>query len=108
MEYGTSSQTCSWLVSVATTPPGACPALSLLPPPGTRSYLNAAVVLGGAFGFTLPRSVAMFSIVYWGREAFERLAAGQGDITLHVLVLLIQGAVMYAIGVWLFNRRMTV
>ncbi len=64
--------------------------------------------LGGAFGFTLPRSVAMFSIVYWGREAFERLAAGQGDITLHLLVLLIQGAVMYAVGVWLFNRRMTV
>ncbi len=62
-------------------------------------------VLGGAFGFILPRAASMFSIVYWGREAFQKLAAGQTDIGLNLLVLLAQGAAMYAVGVLLFNRR---
>jgi ABC-type transport system involved in multi-copper enzyme maturation permease subunit len=65
-------------------------------------------VVGGAFGFTLPRAVSIFSIVYWGREAFQTLAAGESGIGLNLAVLLIQGVVMYVVGVWLFNRRFEV
>lgn len=65
-------------------------------------------VLGGAFGFTLPRAVSVFSIVFWGREAFQKLAAGDSDIGLNLLVLVVQGVLMYVIGLWLFNRRFEV
>jgi ABC-type Na+ efflux pump permease subunit len=68
----------------------------------------ALAALGGAFGFALPRAVAMFSLIYWGRDAFERLAAGQGGIGLHVLVLAVQGIVLFIIGIVLFNRRFKV
>jgi len=65
-------------------------------------------VLGGAFGFTLPKAAAIFSIVFWGREAFQKLAAGDSNIGLNLLVLLVQGAVMYGLGVLLFSRRFEV
>jgi ABC-type Na+ efflux pump permease subunit len=68
--------------------------------------LNIALgVLGGAFGFQLPRSVAQFSLIYWARDAFDLLASGRGDVSLNVLVLFAEGAVMFAIGLFLFNRR---
>jgi ABC-type transport system involved in multi-copper enzyme maturation permease subunit len=71
-----------------------------------NSVLNIALaVLGGAFGFSLPKSISQFSLVYWGRNAFDLLAAGQSDIGLNVLVLAVQGVVMFAIGIVLFNRR---
>jgi ABC-2 type transport system permease protein len=70
------------------------------------SVLNIALgVLGGAFGFQLPRSVAQVSLIYWARDAFDLLAAGRGDISLNVLVLFAEGAVLFAIGLFLFNRR---
>ena len=62
-------------------------------------------VLGGAFGFLLPTAVAVFSLVFWGREAFQSLALGDSDIGLNMLVLAGLGLVMYVIGVILFNRR---
>lgn len=65
-------------------------------------------VLGGAFGFTLPESVSRFSMLYWGRMAFEHLASGQGEIGTSVLVLTGQGVVMFLIGLFLFNRRFEV
>lgn len=65
-------------------------------------------VLGGAFGFTLPQAASVFSIVYWGRDAFQKLAAGEPDVGLNLLVLVGQGLVMYVLGVWLFNRRFEV
>ncbi len=65
-------------------------------------------VLGGAFGFTLPRVVSAVSIVYWGREAFQKMADGQLDIGLNLVVLLSQGVLMYLLGIWLFNRRFEV
>jgi hypothetical protein len=68
--------------------------------------LNIALgVLGGAFGFQLPRSVAQFSLIYWARSAFDLLASGRGDVSLNVLVLFAEGAVMFALGLFLFNRR---
>ncbi|MEK6587483.1 MAG: ABC transporter permease [Chloroflexota bacterium] len=65
-------------------------------------------VLGGAFGFTLPKVAAVFSIVFWGREAFQKLAAGNVDIGVNLLVLVVQGGLMYAVGVLLFTRRFEV
>jgi ABC-2 type transport system permease protein len=71
--------------------------------------LNIALgVLGGAFGFQLPRSVAQVSLIYWARDAFDILASGRGDISLNVLVLFAEGAVMFAIGLILFNRKFEV
>ena len=68
----------------------------------------AMAVLGGAFGFQLPRAVAQFSLLYWGTDAFTKLANAQGDITLNLLVLLIFGVGMFTIGFWLFNRRLNI
>ena len=73
------------------------------------SVLNIALgVLGGAFGFQLPRSIAQVSLIYWARDAFDVLAAGRGDVSLNILVLFAEGAVMFAIGLVLFNRRFEV
>jgi ABC-2 type transport system permease protein len=73
------------------------------------SVINIALgVLGGAFGFQLPRSVAQVSLIYWARNAFDILASGRGDISLNVLVLFAEGAVMFMIGLFLFNRRFEV
>jgi ABC-2 type transport system permease protein len=73
------------------------------------SVLNIALgVLGGAFGFQLPRSIAQLSLIYWARDAFDVLAAGRGDVALNILVLFVEGAVMFALGLVLFNRRFEV
>jgi ABC-2 type transport system permease protein len=70
------------------------------------SVLNISLgVLGGAFGFELPRSVSAVSIIYWGRDAFDVLAAGRGDVTLNIVVLAASGLAMFALGLVLFNRR---
>jgi ABC-type Na+ efflux pump permease subunit len=70
------------------------------------SVLNIALgVLGGAFGFQLPQSIAQFSLIYWARDAFDLLAAGRGDISLNLVVLFAQGAALFAIGLFLFNRK---
>jgi ABC-2 type transport system permease protein len=70
------------------------------------SVLNMALgILGGAFGFQLPRSVAQFSLVFWARNAFDLLAAGRGDIWPNILVLLAEGVVMFGIGLFFFNRK---
>jgi ABC-type Na+ efflux pump permease subunit len=70
------------------------------------SVLNIAFgVLGGAFGFTLPRAISAFSILYWGREAFERLAAGRTDIGVNLAVLYGLGGLMFIVGLVLFDRR---
>ena len=62
-------------------------------------------VLGGAFGFLLPTALAVFSLVFWGREAFQSLALGDSGIGLNLLVLSVLGVIMYVIGVILFNKR---
>jgi ABC-2 type transport system permease protein len=73
------------------------------------SVLNIALgVLGGAFGFQLPRTIAQVSLIYWARDAFDLLAAGRGDVALNILVLSAEGAVMFALGLVLFNRRFEV
>ena len=70
------------------------------------SVLNIGLgVLGGAFGFQLPRSMAQFSLVFWARDAFDLLAAGRGEIWLNILVLFAQGLLFYGIGLFFFTRK---
>ncbi len=68
----------------------------------------ALAILGGTFGFVLPKEIGMFSFIYWGRTAFEKLATGQGDILLNVVILVAEGAILFTIGVLVFNRRFEV
>ncbi len=63
-------------------------------------------VLGGAFGFSLPVQAAQFSLIYWGVDAFTKLASGQTDIALNLLVLMAQGLALFLVGMWLFKRRL--
>jgi ABC-2 type transport system permease protein len=73
------------------------------------SVLNIALgVLGGGFGFQLPKAVSQFSFIYWGRDAFEKLAAGVGDTNLNLLVLFVEGVILFLIGLYLFNRKFEV
>jgi ABC-2 type transport system permease protein len=73
------------------------------------SVVNIALaVLGGAFGVQLPRVAAQFSMIYWSTDAFHKLADGEGDIGLNLLVLAVQGAIMFGIGFWLFNQRLDI
>jgi ABC-type transport system involved in multi-copper enzyme maturation permease subunit len=68
----------------------------------------AMAFLGGAFGFQLPESIARFSLLYWGTNAFQKLASNQTDIWLNVLVLSAFGVVLFGIGFWFFNRRLDI
>lgn len=63
-------------------------------------------VLGGSFGFSLPPAVAQISPIYSGVTAFQKLANGQGDIGLNLLVLLGEGVILFLLGTWLFRRRL--
>ena len=62
-------------------------------------------VLGGSFGFALPEQTARFSLIYWGVDAFMKLANAQTDVTVNLLVLIAQGIVLFLLGAWLFKRR---
>jgi ABC-type multidrug transport system permease subunit len=61
--------------------------------------------IGGAFSIPLPPEVARLSPVYWASDAFRQLAAGNADIALNLLVLLVLGGIGFSLGAWLFNRR---
>ena len=65
----------------------------------------ALAVLGGAFGFALPDQAARFSLIYWGVDAFMKLANAQTDFALNLLVLFGQGILLFLLGTWLFKRR---
>jgi hypothetical protein len=62
-------------------------------------------VAGGAFGFSVPSPFRELSMIYWGTDAFTTLAQGGTDIALNLAILLAQGLVFFAIGLYLFNRR---
>jgi ABC-type Na+ efflux pump permease subunit len=67
----------------------------------------AMAILGGSFGFSLG-DAEKFSIIYWGRSAYQALAAGSNDIAMNLLILTIAGAILFAIGAWFFNKRVEV
>ena len=66
---------------------------------------STLAALGGVFGFSLPLFASQFSPIYWGTNAFSKLAQGNPDIGLNLIILLVQGSVMFIIGTWLFSRR---
>jgi ABC-2 type transport system permease protein len=63
-------------------------------------------VLGGSFGFSLPQAVSQLSLIYWGVDAYQKLARGQMELAPNLLVLFGQGIVLFVVGAWLFKRRM--
>ncbi len=75
--------------------------------------LNIAMgIVGGAFVavFGLPwiRPLQWFSLVYWGADAFTKLSIGDYQVGLNIAVLTLQGAVMFLIGLFIFNRRLDI
>lgn len=73
---------------------------------GTLTAIGMAM-LGGGFGFQI-ESLEQLSIIYWGTDAYLKLSGGSTDIGMNLLVLLIVGGILFAIGSWLFNRRIEV
>jgi len=65
-------------------------------------------LLGGAFGFVPSEALSRFSLIYWGTNAFQKLAANQTDVGLNLVVLLGFFVVLFGIGFWLFNRRLDI
>jgi ABC-type Na+ efflux pump permease subunit len=62
--------------------------------------------LSGSFGFALPATAARFSPIWWGVDALRKLASGEPDVGLHLLVLFAVGGLFAAIGTYFFRRRM--
>jgi ABC-2 type transport system permease protein len=66
-------------------------------------------MLGGAFfqvqALGSLEFITRLSIVRWGSEAFSKLASGDGDIWVNVIFLALIGTVLFAISLWVFNRR---
>jgi len=54
----------------------------------------------------LLRSKAWFSLIFWGVDAFTKLANSETDIAINLLVLFGQGIALFLLGAWLFKRRM--
>ena len=73
---------------------------------GTMVNMGLAL-LGGAFGFRLGE-FSKLSLIFWGVDGFEALSTGDTAIVLNLLVLLVQGLVLFSVGSWLFNRRVQV
>jgi ABC-2 type transport system permease protein len=67
------------------------------------SMIMAAI--GGAFGFRVSGPVRYASVVYWGTDVFEKLAAGDGEIWLDLAVLAGFGVVSFVVALTLFTRR---
>lgn len=69
-------------------------------------------MLGGAFfqvqALGSLEFVTRLSIVRWGSEAFSKLASGDGDIGVNVIFLTLIGVLLFAISLWVFNRRQDV
>mgnify|MGYP005844270713 CR=1 FL=1 len=69
-------------------------------------------VFGGAFFNTsaIPAlaPLSRLTVVYWGSDAMQKLSLGMTDIGTNVLVLFGLGAVMFAVGVVIFSRRLNV
>jgi ABC-type Na+ efflux pump permease subunit len=63
-------------------------------------------LLGGAFGFAVPEPFSYLSLIYWGRVGFQDISAGDlGDIPLILTVLVVQGAILFGIGVAMFRSQ---
>lgn len=65
-----------------------------------------SAVLGGAFGFQLGGGLQYLSVVYWGSNAFTKLANNNNDVLLNALVLAVIGAVTFGISFKIFADRL--
>lgn len=65
---------------------------------------STLAALGGGFGFQVG-AAGYISPIYWGTNAFTKLAEGSPDIALNLIILLVQGGLMFVIGARLFGRR---
>ena len=65
-------------------------------------------VFGGAFGSPPVFPPAYLSLIYWGTDAFNKLANGNLEIGLNLLVLVAVGILFFAVGLFLFNRRIEI
>ena len=74
--------------------------------PADKVFVHT-MMLGGGFGFQIP-DLEQFSIIYWGTDGYLKLSGGSTDIGMHLLILVITGGILFAIGSWAFNRRIEV
>jgi len=73
------------------------------------SILNILLAIaGGAFGVALPSPIRETSMIYWGVDALDKLAAGNTDILLNLVVLVVEAGVLFLIGSWIFSRRLDI
>ncbi|MCE7986721.1 MAG: ABC transporter permease [Caldilinea sp. CFX5] len=63
-------------------------------------------VLGGSFGFALPAALGQLSLIYWGVDAFTKIAANEPGVGFNFLVLVGQGLLFFVAGTWFFRRRL--
>jgi ABC-2 type transport system permease protein len=67
-------------------------------------------VLGGTFfdvsAVPVLGMLSRLTITYWGTNALTKLSLNQNDVGLNLALLLGLGAVMFGIGLLIFNRRM--
>ncbi len=73
----------------------------------------AQAIFGGAFFGTtaLPavmKPLTSLTIIWWGTDAFSKLAQNQIDIGQNLLVLALMGVVLFAVGLVIFSRRLSV
>lgn len=99
----------TFVASLATTGLGAIVAAGARTPDQASTLGSilamAMAVLGGSFGFQLGAPMQYFSIVYWGTDAYTKLAQGSGDYLFNIVILLGIGAVTFGIATLLFFRR---
>lgn len=65
----------------------------------------AMATIGGAFGFQVGPPISYVSIVYWGSDAFAKLAAGEGAYGANLVVMTLFGVATFFIGLGIFHRR---
>jgi ABC-2 type transport system permease protein len=70
-------------------------------------------IFGGAFFGTAAfpafmKPLTQLTVTYWGTDAFTRLAQNQTDIGANLIALAVMGVVLFAAGLVIFNRRMSI
>lgn len=52
--------------------------------------------------------ISRLTVNYWGVEAFTKLSQGMTDIGLNLVVLAVLGVTFFTIGLFIFNRRLSI
>jgi ABC-type transport system involved in multi-copper enzyme maturation permease subunit len=51
------------------------------------------------------KPITRLSVVFWGTDGFSKLANGETDVALNVLVLAVIGVAFFLLSLGVFNRR---